>query len=934
MMMFIRIQTLCIVLALAGIFIATPTSAQFVTPLNDTGQTYWNLQYPPVDFSAAEKMYAVTDSVLYILSAGFLLRSSDGGVTWKTLPLPGGFTVYGASFWGDSLCWLAGDEAVIYKSTDGGVTWVLHIASGLDAINLNTVQFLSPTKGWASGTYGFVFYTNDGGESWTPVNYMGFYLGGANSYVRAISDSVIWVVRAWLDPYVPGNTGWVYVFRTTAGDTSWYGTGWEMVKDGPAFYDWPMNISIEETNRDPDAYLNFSLVNICSAENAEFQFLPSSAYDTPGYDFITSNSGATWDSSIVPDSAIKDYIRTFTCAQGWYANIQPYAYPRTGLNDNIDEDTLTNLYRSSGGGSVKWLKRNTPATPHVFPCMYDFIDTTTGWCFTRNDNDSISFYETTDGAKTWQLKSSWPVNSGSLKSVFFLNSKTGWCTGQNTINGTVSGGIVMHTSDQGNHWAVLNAAIPDTGLKQIQFMDTLTGWALGDSLYKTTDGGYHWQIDANFPTDTLRPNVNYVRVQFVDPLDGWLVRSDWMTYRTTDGGISWNVAHGADTTVNLTIAIAISPDSLIAFGTLSDSAYEFRILEGGASFQEFAIVADTTGNGDFPTKPSSVVFYNSQHGWLFDTNGSEYFTSDGGLTWSFILSGSGWYPVLCTDFPDSTNGWMLKGNTWDMNGNLVSPAEIIRLTQNGLSTAVEPAILHQLYSVTFVGDTMGWAVGDNLSIYHYYLPFGVREKFLPRIVVSPPVLSFDSVNVGTPKTMAVNISNPGGDTLFITNATIPATYGQTFRVATLIPQEDSGIAIPPGQRDSFYVSFTPPVQNTYYDTLFLYSNADTSFILLYGVGRSPEFIVEPYTIATTQLSNYPNPFTTSTNIIFTSVEEDVNRVSVVDMLGREIAVLQDGLTGNTQNIVWSPDETVPAGMYFLIARGKSGEVSKPVMLLR
>ena len=104
---------------------------------------------------------------------------------------------------------------------------------------------------------------------------------------------------------------------------------------------------------------------------------------------------------------------------------------------------------------------------------------------------------------------------------------------------------------------------------------------------------------------------------------------------------------------------------------------------------------------------------------------------------------------------------MLKGNSLDPDYNIVAPFGIIRLTQNGLPRIWwEPAILHVLYALTFTGDTMGWAVGEYLSIYRYYLPYGVRELFLPRMVVSPPILDFDTVNARRHATIAPDHRQP------------------------------------------------------------------------------------------------------------------------------------------------------------------------------
>ena len=105
--------------------------------------------------------------------------------------------------------------------------------------------------------------------------------------------------------------------------------------------------------------------------------------------------------------------------------------------------------------------------------------------------------------------------------------------------------------------------------------------------------------------------------------------------------------------------------------------------------------------------------------------------------------------------------------------------------------------------------------------------------------------------------------------------------------------------------------------------------------LLYGLSMPPVFVPEPPFAASDQLANYPNPFTTSTTIVLSQSMQQASRISVVDMLGREIAVLQSGETASgAQELVWHPDAGEPAGMYWIVARGAGGEMSKPVLLMR
>ncbi len=66
----------------------------------------------------------------------------------------------------------------------------------------------------------------------------------------------------------------------------------------------------------------------------------------------------------------------------------------------------------------------------------------------------------------------------------------------------------------------------------------------------------------------------------------------------------------------------------------------------------------------------------------------------------------------------------------------------------------------------------------------------------------------------------------------------------------------------------------------------------------------------------TSLTAYPNPLSQSTTIRFTSVESGVARVTVVNLLGEEVArVFEGALTAGEHSFVWSKPTGLPAGMY-------------------
>ena len=66
-----RKRSIWYLLVTACLSIASPLYAQFVNPLNDTATSYWQLQYPPVDFcSAAKNVRGERIRCSYILSEG------------------------------------------------------------------------------------------------------------------------------------------------------------------------------------------------------------------------------------------------------------------------------------------------------------------------------------------------------------------------------------------------------------------------------------------------------------------------------------------------------------------------------------------------------------------------------------------------------------------------------------------------------------------------------------------------------------------------------------------------------------------------------------------------------------------------------------------------------------------------------------------------
>lgn len=880
-----------ILLSVMVMLVARPGAAQ------DTTRAIWTVQFPPLDFSHPIKLCAVNDTLLYYISDGFLLRSGDAGVTWTRSDLPGCFTPRGATFVGTYLGWLVGDKGTVYKTTDGGFSWV-YKRLPTTAVDLRYVSFASARVGWVSGSFGLVLKTTDGGDSWTWQGYYDFFHGGSESYtyVHAVSESIVWAARfnrEYVPHIPPAYIVDLTLLRTTDGGITW--------RPSPKHWDcFPEYVEL----RNQHAFLrDFSSVFTCDASHASLFFRPQRTAD-PWFRYTTTDGGATWDSILFPVDAPTRIVRAFDCGTAWGT-----------------DSAQAHLYRSVATDTLQWQPRTFPCTGACTPYTYDFVDTATGFCFVDNGNTTVTIYRTTDGAATWIPQSSHVLNRGTLVDVAFLDPDRGWAVG----NDSTRNGIVMRTTDRGTHWNVLlPAGAALHGVQHVQFIDSTTGWILGDSLYHTTDAGASWRVDSRFPLDTLRPGVHYVWAQFVTPQTGWIVRSDWYTMRTTDGGATWNEAHQRDTAVTISVAHAMDANSLIAMGTVSDSAYEFRILDGGLSSQLFPLIPP---NGNAPVMPAAMFFLDSLNGWFVDTLPNLYVTHDGGLNWDFVWYVPSLRPTTSLFFTDTSEGWLTTGSLYLVNdwGNpfdpyftryLLSRGSIQRLTGGANSVAAERCILNSLNAITFIGDTLGWAVGEDLTVYHYYVPAASKPRRRPMLVLGEPVLDFGAVNQGHHASLPLMIRNGGDDTLVISGVATPDDKYQGFHFVTICP-----IRLAPGDSVVAEVRFDPTFLINYSATLYIYSNDDSQYVYLRGVGELVG-VAQNITLVPTRdlIRCYPHPVSDNTTFIVDPTMPDVLSLAVYDAIGRVVATVP---ANGSREVAFNAAH-LAAGAYVVEARTPRG----------
>ena len=200
---------------------------------------------------------------------------------------------------------------------------------------------------------------------------------------------------------------------------------------------------------------------------------------------------------------------------------------------------------------------------------------------------------------------------------------------------------------------------------------------------------------------------------------------------------------------------------------------------------------------------------------------------------------------------------------------------------------------------------------------------------------APAPVGFGSVKTGTTIWKPCVLRVQSADAGFTIAVDSVKVIGSTFGA----PHLAGRVLLTPADSLKLMVAFSPSALATYADTLLIYNDSYVSVLRVPLSGKGDTFTdVGPVAVAQpgafALLQNYPNPFNPSTQITFVLERAGEVSLRVFDVLGREVAVLQNGWRDAGVHQVQFHAAGLPSGMYVYLLRAGDQQAVRRMLLMK
>lgn len=316
----------------------------------------------------------------------------------------------------------------------------------------------------------------------------------------------------------------------------------------------------------------------------------------------------------------------------------------------------------------------------------------------------------------------------SITASAFGVANFGWAVGR---GGAPAKRLLFKTADEGQNWEEvdISSSIPDTAddgwARSVYFLDSTTGWVGGeDYLMKTSNGGETWDAKASAAVLGLASGkwAGFSRITFTTASIGWVTgnilpsgqRSSTDTTafiaKTNDGGETWQMLQNVGTIAECNLIGAYFHDESTGYawgfktGTTGYEGTVAKTNDGGSSWTKLASASDQA----FSLYEMKGGWVSQQTGWALAMSGTSSWTkgkllktTDGGASWTEQDSQTG-QTLQAMYFHDATTGWVVGDK-----------GAIAKTTDGGLTWNQQTSTsTRRLNNVEFMNIDVGIVVGE------------------------------------------------------------------------------------------------------------------------------------------------------------------------------------------------------------------------------
>jgi len=566
-------------------------------------------------------------------------------------------------------------------------------------------------------------------------------------------------------------------------------------------------------------------------------------------------------------------------------------------------------------------------------------------------------YASTDNGSTWSPSNSGLPSSGVNVGVGGIAAIGSTLLASATNNSIL--GPMYRSTDLGASWTLANTGLPtDYFQYDAMFSDGSTVYAGGTRLYKTTNNGDSWTAaDNGIPEYSGISNIKANGSNI-------FAAAAFYMYRSTDGGDSWTTLGGGLPFMNM-VSVEIAGSAVYA-GTIADGVYK------------------STDNGDTWNPQNTGFKARDMNDFLIDgstlyANGNSIFkTTNDGDTWITVrgdLKDSSSQPTLVyvngstlieRDYPvDGLERSTDSGATWTGAGNgLASFGTLGSIISSGGNLLAADG---RIYASTNNGDT--WTQADTeLTGFPSFGGFAKVGSTIYAYGLGVAKSTDDGATwVKSDSGMAAYFGVAGfaaiGSTLFAGGGYPNAIYKSTndgahWTTVTNLPSGGStsqllaqgndlyacspnnGIFISKNLGTTWTkISTGLPNTNYHYSLsihdgwMFAGTSGNSVWKRLLSDVTAVEKVAGVLPAKFSLEQNYPNPFNPTTNFEFRISSFDMVKLTVFDVLGREVSTLVDKeLHPGIYHVSWDASNRPSGVYYYRLSAGSFSEMKTMVLI--